>query len=156
MEIQILDLTADNAFDFCAVLDAVGVNNVIGAFDKDEIIAMQKGGRDTRAIGIVLAMKAAGIIIRHISAAREPIYTFLAGCTVWSNGHAVTKDDLRKMKIGSFVSLIKQFAQKEDIVDFFTDAAGFASMERTGSGNCSGEDTHPPTITSEVRSGAAD
>ncbi len=82
MDMKILDLTADNAFDFCAVLDAVGVNNIIGVFDKDEINALRKGGRDMKNIGIVLAMKAAGVLIKHISTAREPIYTFLAGCTV--------------------------------------------------------------------------
>ena len=50
MDMEILDLTVDNAFDFCAVLDAVGVNNVIGVFDKDEINALRKGGKDMKGI----------------------------------------------------------------------------------------------------------
>lgn len=29
------DLTVDNAFDFCEVLAVIGVEQVIGAFDKD-------------------------------------------------------------------------------------------------------------------------
>lgn len=31
------DLTVDNAFDFCEVLAVIGVEQVIGIFDKDEI-----------------------------------------------------------------------------------------------------------------------
>lgn len=156
MEMEILDLTVDNAFDFCAVLEAVGVENVIGVFDQKEINALRNGGKDMKNIGMLLAMKAAGVIIRHLSAAREPVYAFLAGCTVWKNGHAVTVDDLRKLKLGAFVKLIKQFAAKEDIVDFFSEAAGLAGMEQTDSGNSSTEDMQPPAITLTKPSGADD
>ncbi len=51
------------------------------------------------------------------------------------------------MKLGAFVKLLKHLAQKEDIVDFFKDAAGLVPTEQTGSGNSSGEDTLSPTIT---------
>lgn len=156
MEMEIRDLTVDNAFDFCAVLDAVGVNNVIGAFDKEEIYALRKGGKDLKGIGLVLAAKAAGVLIGHLPAAREPLYVFLAGCVQWTNGHPVTVDELRKMKLGAFVQLIKSFAQQEDIVDFFTDAAGFVNTDATGSGSSSGADTAPPPITSDTPSGEAD
>lgn len=36
------DLTVDNAFDFCEVLAVIGVEQVIGAFDKDEIQKLQE------------------------------------------------------------------------------------------------------------------
>lgn len=156
MDMEIRDLTIDNAFDFCAVLDAVGVNNVISVFDKDEINALRKGGKNLKGIGLVLAAKAAGVLIKHIPEAREPLYTFLTGCVQWTNGHAVTVEDLRGMKIGAFVQLIKSFAQQEDIVDFFTDAAGFVNTDATGSGSSSGADTAPPPITSDMPSGEDD
>lgn len=38
------DLTVDNAFDFCEVLAVIGVEQVIGAFDKDEIQQLQESG----------------------------------------------------------------------------------------------------------------
>lgn len=147
MEMEILDLTVDNAFDFCAVLDAVGVDNAIGVFNKDEINALREGGKAIKDIGMLLAMKAAGVLVKHLSAAREPVYVFLAGCTVWKNGHPVTADDLRKLKLGAFVRLIKQFAAKEDIVDFFSEVAGLVGMEQTGSENSSTEDMQPPATT---------
>lgn len=156
MDMKILDLTVDNAFDFCAVLDAVGVNHIIGVFDKDEINALRKGGKDMKGIGLVLAMKAAGAVIKHIPTAREPLYTFLMGCTQWENGHSVTRDDLRTMKIGKFVRLIKDFAEKEDIVDFFTDVVGLAATEQTDSETSSTEDTPAPVITLTAHSGEDD
>ncbi len=153
MDMKILDLTVDNAFDFCAVLDAVGVNNVIGVFDKDEINALRAGGKDMKGIGIVLALKALGVIVKHIPTAREPLYTFLMGCTQWENGHAVTRDDLRTMPIGKFVRLIKSFAEKEDVVDFFTDVVGFTAMGQNDSETSSTEDTPAPAITLTEHSG---
>ena len=42
------DLTVDNAFDFCEVLAVIGVEQVIGAFDKDEIQQLQESGTDMK------------------------------------------------------------------------------------------------------------
>ncbi len=153
MDMVILDLTVDNAFDFCAVLDAVGVSKLADVFDKTEIAAMQKSGEGTKSIGMALALKAAGALIGSIPNAREPLYTFLTGCVQWSNGHPVTRDDLRGMKIGKFVGLIKEFAKQEDIVDFFTDAAEFMASAPTASVSSSIADTPAPEITLTERSG---
>ena len=48
------DLTVDNAFDFCEVLAVIGVEQVIGAFDKDEIQQLQESGTDMKEVGIVI------------------------------------------------------------------------------------------------------
>lgn len=45
------DLTVDNAFDFCEVLAVIGVEQVIGAFDKDEIQQLQESGTDMKEVG---------------------------------------------------------------------------------------------------------
>ena len=65
-EIKYVDLTVDNLFDFCSVLDAVGAESVLGAFDKAEIAALQKAGKDTKGIGIAVAMKISGIVIKNL------------------------------------------------------------------------------------------
>lgn len=130
-EIKFLDLTADNAFDFCSVLDAVGLNDVVGAIKKEEIIALQKEGKDTKSIGLVLAMKMFGIIVHKLSSAREPIYSFLAGCAVWENtGKRVTVDEMRKLKLSAFLKLMKDFFKKDDLSDFFKDVAELMNMEQ--------------------------
>lgn len=156
MDMKILDLTADNAFDFCAVLDAVGMENVAGVFDKTEIAALRKGGKDMKGVGLVLAMKVFGVIVGHLSAAREPLYTFLAGCVQWDNGHPVTRDELRAMKLGAFVGLLKAFASKKDIADLFTDVLGSADTAPSAPASGSTGDTPTLTVSSAMPSGAAD
>lgn len=149
MEMKFLNLTVDNAFDFCAVLDAVGVNTVIGVFDKDEINAM-RNKEDMKKIGIVLAMKAVGALMKHMSSAREEIYAFLAGCTVWENGRETTREDFRNMRISEFTKLLKEFAKKEDLQDFLAEVLEFAGTEQTNSGNSATDDTTiPATISAE-------
>ena len=149
MEMKFQNLTADNAFDFCAVLDAVGVNTVIGVFDKDEINAM-RNKEDMKKIGIVLAMKAVGALMKHMSSAREEIYAFLAGCTVWETGRETTREDFRNMRISEFAKLLKEFAKKEDLQDFLAEVLEFADTEQTNSGNSATDDTTiPATISAE-------
>ena len=129
-EIKFLDLTADNAFDFCAVLDAIGIENMTTAISRDDITALQKAGKDTKTIGLAIAMKIAGVFIKHISNAREPIYRFFAGCCEWENGMSVTVDDLRKMKLSPFLKLITTFFKKDDLADFFKDVAELLALEQ--------------------------
>lgn len=74
------DLTIDNAFDFCEVLAVVGVEQVIGVFDKEEIRALQDSGQNMKDIGIVIAMKVCGILIKNVSKARNEICKFFANC----------------------------------------------------------------------------
>ena len=76
------DLTVDNAFDFCEVLAVIGVEQVIGAFDKDEIQQLQESGTDMKEVGIVIAMKVCGILIKNISRQEMKSVSFLL--TVWS------------------------------------------------------------------------
>ena len=130
-EIKYVDLTVDNLFDFCSVLDAVGAESVLGAFDKAEIAALQKAGKDAKGIGIAVAMKISGIVIKNLPKARDEIYSFFANCMVWDNGSKVTVDDLRKLKIGQFVKLIKEFFAKEDLADFFKEVAEYADSEQS-------------------------
>lgn len=131
-EIKFVDLTVDNVFDFCAVLDKIGLDTILGAFSKDEIIAMQKAGEDVKSIGIALAMKMGGILIKHLSGARNEIYTFFARCMVWEFGLPVSPDDVKNMKPGFFLKVLKDFFKKEDLADFFGEVAEFAGMEQDG------------------------
>lgn len=131
-EIKFVDLTVDNVFDFCAVLDKIGLDTILGAFSKDEIIAMQKAGEDVKSIGIALAMKMGGILIKHLSGARNEIYTFFARCMVWESGLPVSPDDVKNMKPGFFLKVLKDFFKKEDLADFFGEVAEFAGMEQDG------------------------
>lgn len=130
-ETKFKNLTVDNVFDFAAVLDVIGLDSVIGAFDRKEITALQKSGKDVTGIGIVMAMKISSILIKNLSKARTEIYTFFANCMEWENGKAVTPDELSKFAPGTFLRLVKEFSKKDDLADFFKEVAGFMGTEQT-------------------------
>lgn len=135
-EITCKSLTVDNLFDFCGVLDAVGVEAMLGTFDKKEIQALRSAGKNSKDVGIVIAMKVAGILVRNLSKARNEIYTFFAGCLVWENGSAVTPEELCGMKIGAFLKLLKEFFKQEDLADFFGQAVELADTEQSNLKSC--------------------
>ena len=117
------ELTADNAFDFCAVIDAIGLESVTMVIKKEEILALQKNGKDAKSIGIIIAMRICGVIVGKLSRAREEVYHFFANCAVWDNGGKVSVDELRTMKITDFLKMLKDFFNKDDIIRFLEEAA---------------------------------
>ena len=140
------DLTVDNLFDFCNVLDAVGINSVLGAFDKREINALQNAKNSMENVGIVITMKIIGIIVKNISKAKSEICTFLAGCTEFEDGDKTTADDFLEMKITPFVKLLKEFSKKEDLADFFGAVAGFRDTAPSDLRSSSMSGMQTPTI----------
>ena len=139
------DLTVDNAFDFCEVLAVIGVEQVIGAFDKDEIQKLQESGQDIKDVGIVIAMKVCGILIKNISKARNEICKFFANCMEWDNGTAVTLEDVKKFKLKQFAIMIKDFVKKDDLADFFEGVAELVGTEQKDSMNAATGDMATPT-----------
>lgn len=144
-EMKYTNLTADNLFDFCGVLDAIGVEGIFNAFDKDELVALQEKtvdnkddneGADVEAIGFQVAMKISGVLVKNLPKARNEIYSFLAGCLVWDNGSKVTKEELRALKINQFIKLVIGLFKSEGVADFFKEAAEFASSARSGLMSC--------------------
>lgn len=135
------DLTVDNAFDFCEVLAAIGVEQVISAFDKDEIQQLQESGEDIKGIGVVIAVKVCGILIKNISKARNEICKFFANCMEWDNGTVVTLEEVKKFKLKQFVIMIKDFAKKDDLVDFFEGVAELLGTDQSDSKSAATGDT---------------
>lgn len=135
------DLTVDNVFDFCEVLAAIGVEQVISAFDKDEIQRLQESGEDIKGIGVVIGMKVCGILIKNISKARNEICRFFANCMEWDNGTPVTLEEVKKFKLKQFVIMIKDFAKKDDLVDFFEGVAELLGTDQSDSKSAATGDT---------------
>ena len=144
-EIKFKDLTVDDLFNFCLVLDAIGAEQVFDIFGKKEITAIQNKKEDSKSIGIAVTMKIAGVVIRSIPKARKEMCSFVAGCTEWDNGTNVTAEDVEKIKIGSFAKLIHDFFKKEDLTDFFSQVAGYMGMGQSDSKNLSQGDTEKDT-----------
>lgn len=139
------DLTIDNAFDFCEILAAIGVEQVIGVFDADEIKQLQESGQEMKGVGIVIAMKICGILIKNISKARNEICAFFANCMEWDNGTPVTVEEVKRFKLKQFVKVIKEFSKKDDLMDFFEGVAELVGTEQNDSMNAATVDMVTPT-----------
>lgn len=96
-------------------------------------------------ICLVIAMKVCGILIKNISKARNEICKFFANCMEWDNGTAVTADDVKKFKLKQFVVMVKDFAKKDDLMDFFEGVAELVGTEQNDSMNAATVDMATPT-----------
>lgn len=135
------DLTIDNVFDFCDVLAVIGVEQVINTFNVAEIRDIQKSGASSKELGMIIAMKVCGILTKNVSKARNEICAFFANAMEWDTGKPVTADEVKKFKIKQFVLMVKEFAKKDDLADFFEGVAEFANMEQSGSASAATADT---------------
>ena len=132
-EYKFKDLTVDNAFDFCDVLAVVGADQLIEVFGSDEIKKLQSSGAEAREVGVVIAMKLGGFLVKNVSKARTEIYSFFANCMEWDYGAGVAPEEVRKFKLKQFAKMVKEFAQREDLVDFFEEVAGLLATEQESS-----------------------
>ncbi len=144
---QYKELTADNLFDFCDVVSAIGVENLADLFNPDEIKALQSAGKDSHGIGIVIVTKLVGRICSNLRTAREPIYAFLSNAIVSDTGKAVTVKEIRSMNPADFIKLIKDFFTQEGIVDFFKQVAVLLGTDSSNSLTSSTDNTVTPSDT---------
>ena len=86
-----------------------------------------------------------GILIKNISKARNEICKFFANCMEWDNGTAVTADDVKKFKLKQFAVMVKDFAKKDDLMDFFEGVAELVGTEQNDSMNAATVDMVTPT-----------
>lgn len=150
--IRYKDLTVDNAFDFCALLETVGIGQITATFDKGELARLMRADKNIRSIGVTIVMKIVNVLIRNLPIAREAIYDFLAGCTEIYDPDTnmvteVTAGVLRTMKIGEFVRLLKDFAKHKDLTDFFKEVSVFVDMGQDDSKTSSISVTETPANT---------
>ena len=121
--IRFKELVTDNVFDFCAVLSAIGSDEIIGLFDKEQIEKIQEKSIDLKDIGVVMATKICGVLIRNLAKARNEIYSFFAGCTEHDDGTKVTVDELKEMKFTEFIKFVRAFFGATEIIAFANDVA---------------------------------
>ena len=135
-EIKFKELEFDNVFDFCEVINAIGAEEVLSSVNPNEIAAMSESGKNTEAIGVMVAMKFGGILVKNFPKARNEIYSFFAGCTKWDNGKDVEIEEIRHLKPSAAVRLIKDFTKLEDISDFFKEVSSLLKMGQENLKNC--------------------
>ena len=85
-------------------MSAIGSEEIIGLFDKEQIEKIQEKSIELKDIGVVMATKICGVLIRNLAKARNEIYSFFAGCTEHDDGTKVTVDELKEMKFTEFLT----------------------------------------------------
>lgn len=135
-EIKFKELEFDNVFDFCEVINAIGAEEVLSSVNPKEIAAMSESGKNAETIGVMVAMKFGGILVKNFPKARNEIYSFFAGCTKWDNGKDVEIEEIKHLKPSAAVRLIKDFTKLEDISDFFKEVSSLLNMDQEVLKNC--------------------
>lgn len=135
-EIKFKELEFDNVFDFCEVINAIGAEEVLSSVNSKEIAAMSESGKNAETIGVMVAMKFGGILVKNFPKARNEIYSFFAGCTKWDNGKDVEIEEIKHLKPSAAVRLIKDFTKLEDISDFFKEVSSLLNMDQEVLKNC--------------------
>ena len=136
------NLTVDSMFDFCEVLEAIGIDSIAEEFSKEDLEAFKN--EDSGSVGMTVIMKISKFIVRKLPCVKDELYKFLAGCAEWEDGTPVSVEDMRKMKITQFVKIIRGFLKTEGVMDFFGGAAELPDTEQPDSKNSATNDTAIP------------
>ena len=131
------ELTIDNVCDFCDLLTAIGIEDMINEFDKNGIRKLVENKKDEKAIGEAVIMKIVPLIIRKIGKVRNENYTFLAGCCELEDGTAANVDDVRKMSLTKLIKLLKEFFARAELQDFLSEVLELKAMEQGDLKSCS-------------------
>lgn len=107
------ELTAEHLFLFCDVIEAIGLEEFANAFT---------GNENENSAGT--GFKIGAVIVKGLKKAKDPIYKFFAGCTNYSY------EEVSKMKLIPFTKMIKEFAQKPELADFFGEVMSLLNTEK--------------------------
>lgn len=114
------DLASKDLFTMCEILDKVGIDQLSGIFNDEEISKTIAGwkGKDKsqlyQIVGSKLVYKIAVLLIRNLPKCEKELYAFLADLT----GRSVA--DLQKTSMVEFTDIVMELVHKQEIKDFFT------------------------------------
>ena len=109
-------LTSDQLFNFCEVLDAIGIDAFTDIFSKENL-AEFKDSEDTEKAGIALGMKILKVLVKNPPKAKNQIHVFLASCV-----EDTTAEEIKNLPLPQFMKLIKDFVTNDGMKDFFREA----------------------------------
>lgn len=109
-------LTSDQLFNFCEVLDAIGIDEFANIFNKESLEEFKDSG-DTEKAGMAIGMKILKVLVKNLPKAKNQIHIFLASCV-----EDTTTEEIKELPLPQFIKLIKDFVTNEGMKDFFTEA----------------------------------
>lgn len=110
---------ADDIFLMFRILSKVGVKNIKSCFESDEvknaIRLMQTDGGETdlSAVGMLIVVDVASVIMEHLDGAKKDIYAFLSRLS------GMKAEEIAKMNPGDFAEMLIDTVKLEGFRDFF-------------------------------------
>lgn len=116
---ELRDLTADDMFPMFQIISKIGIKEFKSCFESDAVkgaIAEAVKGEsksDITAVGMMVGLDIAGILMANIGKAKEDIYSLLSGLS------GMSRDEIAKLPMSVFVEMIVAVVKKEEFKDFF-------------------------------------
>lgn len=124
------ELTAEDVFPMLKIISGIGLKEFKSCFENEELRAAisnmnaeKKEGAeiDTTALGLMVAVDIASVILSNVPKCKDDIYTLLAGLS------GMSKKEIATLPMNVFLAMIVEVVKKEEFKDFFKDAAGLFS-----------------------------
>lgn len=117
---ELRNLEADDMFPMFQIISKVGIKEFKQCFESDavkEAVASVADGKnsktDVAAVGMMIGLDIAGILLANIGKAKEDIYCLLA------NLSGMTRDQIAKLPMLTFTEMVIAVVKKEEFKDFF-------------------------------------
>lgn len=117
---ELRSLQAGDVFPMFTIMSKIGVKEFKDCFAADEVRAMvaENGKADASAIGAKVMLGIASVVISHIAAAEQDIYSFLAGLS------GMSKDEIKTLDMVTFANMIIDVFKKDEFKDFIQVVSG--------------------------------
>lgn len=122
------ELQADDLFAVLNIINKIGINEVKALFASAEMKKLianlmkdnKKGSNNDAivAVGMQTMLDIACLVCTHLPECKSEIYEWLASLA------GVTVEELAKVKMNVFISMIRDVFQKDEFKDFFQQLAG--------------------------------
>lgn len=117
---ELRNLTADDVFPMLQIVSKIGIREFKSCFESPEVkkaIASMANGKkdqgDVAAIGMTVAFDLAGVIISNLASCKNDIYLLLSQLS------GMTKDEIAKLPMMTFMGMIVDVIKKDEFKDFF-------------------------------------
>lgn len=116
---ELRELTADDMFPMFQIISKIGIKEFKSCFESDAIkgaiakVAEGEDKSDLAAVGMIVGLDIAGILMANIGKAKEDIYGLLSGLS------GMRRDEIAKLPMAVFAEMIIAVVKKEEFKDFF-------------------------------------
>lgn len=117
---ELRDLTADDMFPMFQIISKIGIKEFKSCFESDavksavaNVAAGEQDKTDITAVGMMIGLDIAGILMANIGHAKEDIYSLLSGLS------GMTRNEIAALPFAVFTEMIIAVVKKKEFKDFF-------------------------------------